>query len=115
MKILVLFASLFTNLVFSYIGLWAGEKLVSRKKLTIQNRLLLFLFSIVAIAAALFTAFLFAPLAAIILFAAMFFGVQIITEFSVPKSARFALIYTVIVVVLSSLESYLVTVLLLTK
>lgn len=115
MEILLLFATLIAYNVFSYMGIVAAAQLTMKKKLAIQKQLILFVIGIAAMAAALFTAFLFVPLAAIVLFAVMFFGVQSITNISAIKSAQFALIYSVIVVVLASLESYLVTALLLAK
>jgi len=96
-------------------GILAAAQLTVKKKLSTQKLLILFVIGIAAMAAALFMAFLFVPLAAIVLFAVMFFGVQRITNISAIKSVQFALIYSAIVVVLVSLESYLVTALLLAK
>lgn len=115
MEILLLFATVIAYNVFSYMGILAAAQLTVKKKLPVQKQLMLFVIGIAAMAAALFMAFLFVPLAAIILFAVMFFGVQRIANISANKSAQFALIYSVIVVVLASLESYLVTALLLAK
>lgn len=115
MEIMLFFATLIAYNVFSYIGILAAAQLTMKKKLATQKQLILFVISIAAMAGALFMAFLFVPLAAIVLFAVMFFGTRIVTKLSAIKSAQFAFVYTVIVVVLSSLESYLVTALLLAK
>ena len=115
MEILLLFVTFVAYLVFSYIGIWTAAKLTEKKKLAVQKQLTLFVVSIGAMAAAFFVTFFFIPLGVIVLFSAMFFGVQTITGLSVKKSAQFAFIYTVVVVALISIESYLVTALLLAK
>lgn len=112
MEIVLLFSSLIANLLFSYIGLWAASKLSDSKKRQSPKLLVLYLFSIGAMVAAFVATFFYIPLGVLVLFLCMLFGAKVILGLSGKQTAQFAIIYTVIIAALFSLESRLVSVLL---